>query len=57
MVPAENPPSTLPSAISGQITFAALEENARALKIDVTCSPEDQSTESKEEKKWSWKLA
>ncbi|KAL6887820.1 S-adenosyl-L-methionine-dependent methyltransferase [Trichoderma evansii] len=57
MVPPENPPSALPGAISGQITFAALEENARALKIDVTCSPEGQSTENQKEKKWSWKLA
>ncbi|KAJ4860132.1 ribosomal protein l11 methyltransferase (PrmA) domain-containing protein [Trichoderma breve] len=53
LVPPENSPSKLelPEIISGQITFAALEENARALRIDVTCS-----SESKEGKKWSWKL-
>lgn len=58
LVPQESTPSSLalPEAISGQITFAPLEENARALRVDVTCVPEGQPAGSQEEKKWSWKL-
>ncbi|RFU76119.1 s-adenosylmethionine-dependent methyltransferase superfamily domain-containing [Trichoderma arundinaceum] len=58
LVPPENPPSTsvTPEVISGQITFAALEENARALRVDVTCSARGQSAGGQEEKNWSWKL-
>ncbi|KAH6610974.1 s-adenosylmethionine-dependent methyltransferase superfamily domain-containing [Trichoderma cornu-damae] len=58
LVPPENPlsRSALPDAISGQIAFAALEENARALRIDVTCSAKDGSAGGQGEKNWSWKL-
>ncbi|KAL6858652.1 S-adenosyl-L-methionine-dependent methyltransferase [Trichoderma novae-zelandiae] len=55
LVPQETAPSKLPETVSGQVTFAALEDNARALNIDVTCSAEGQATAS-QEKKWSWKL-
>ncbi|KAL7807697.1 protein arginine N-methyltransferase [Trichoderma gracile] len=55
LVPQGSTPSKLPERISGEVTFAALEENARALRVDVTCSFEGQPTAS-QEKKWSWKL-
>ncbi|KAL7820516.1 protein arginine N-methyltransferase [Trichoderma aethiopicum] len=58
LVPQGSTPSKLPETVSGQVTFAALEENARALRIDVTCSFEGQpaASQEKKEKKWSWKL-
>ncbi|KAL7794613.1 S-adenosyl-L-methionine-dependent methyltransferase [Trichoderma ceciliae] len=57
LVPPGNPPSklVLPGTISGEITFAALEENARALRVDITCSSEGQSGGQKGAN-WSWKL-
>ncbi|KAK5997387.1 Ribosomal protein arginine N-methyltransferase rmt3 [Cladobotryum mycophilum] len=43
---------TLPGNISGKITFAALEENARALMLDASWS-----IQNGKEKKSSWKLS
>ncbi|KAK1239539.1 hypothetical protein MKX07_000993 [Trichoderma sp. CBMAI-0711] len=56
LVPQGSAPSKLPETVSGEVTFAALEENARALRIDVTCSFGGQPTAASQEKKWSWKL-